>query len=238
MSRWWNEFFASVGEVVGLPLLVLGLLAAATVVAALWYWFPAWVPRHLPRLRRPRWRLPRWRRPRLNMPRWRWPGWRWPRLRWPQWRRWLLRWRRREAEPAAEPEVVQPVAGAELPDLSAEAFASLADRLAAEGRYAEAVRERLRSIVRELVDRGVIEHRPGWTVTELAAAAGSARPTVAAPLAEAAAVFSDIWYGQRPAHATHDDRMRALAGDVHAALANGAGRGPVGAGTAASGGRP
>ena len=106
-----------------------------------------------------------------------------------------------------------------LPELPAEAFVSLADRLAAEGRFAEAVRERLRAIVRELVDAGVIENRPGWTVTELAAAAGTARPSVRRPLGEASRLFSDIWYGQRPAGPEHDARMRGHAGEMHAALA-------------------
>jgi hypothetical protein len=112
--------------------------------------------------------------------------------------------------------------------MSAGAFVALADRLAAEGRFAEAVRERLRSMVRELVDRGVIEHRPGWTVTELAAAAAAIRPAVDRPLGEAARIFSEIWYGQRPADASHDARMRALGEQLHATLANGAARTPVG----------
>src|SRR5437763_1372983 len=97
-------------------------------------------------------------------------------------------------------------------------LSSRADRLAAEGRYAEAVRERLRAIVRDLVDRGLVEHRPGWTVTELARTAAAARPAVEPPLSAAALLFSDIWYGNRPAHAEHDARMRALAREVHAAV--------------------
>ena len=64
----------------------------------------------------------------------------------------------------------------ELPAVAPEVFATLADRLAAQGRYAEAVRERLRAMVRELVDRNIVQHHPGWTVTELARAAGGALP--------------------------------------------------------------
>ena len=86
----------------------------------------------------------------------------------------------------------------ELPDVAAAVFVSLADRYAAEGRWAEAVRERLRAMVRELVDRGVIEHRPGWTVTELARAAGSATAVVAPAVEAASNIFSDIWYAQQP----------------------------------------
>jgi hypothetical protein len=113
-----------------------------------------------------------------------------------------------------------------VPDLPSTTFVDLADRLAAEGRYAEAIRERLRGMVRALIEAGVLEHRPGWTVTELAAVAASRRPAVAGPLTAAGALFSDIWYGGRPAHAEHDARMRELARELSGALT--AGR-PVGA---------
>jgi Domain of unknown function (DUF4129) len=214
VSRWWNDLVAAVAAMMGLPLLLLLLFAAATLVAVLWYWFPRWVPRRWPRLRRPHWRWPALRWPRWRRPRWRWPGWRWPRLRWRR------SSRKAEEGPPEPPED----AAEEVPELPASDFADLADRLAAEGRYAEAVRERLRGIVRELIERGVLEHRPGWTVTELAAEAAARRPAVAAPLSRAGDIFSDIWYGQRPADATHDARMRELAAAVHDAL-----RQPVGA---------
>jgi hypothetical protein len=102
-----------------------------------------------------------------------------------------------------------------------------ADEYAAAGRFAEAVRERLRAIVRDLVEREVITHRPGWTVTELARAAASVRPPAAAPLGAATAIFSEIWYGQRAATASDDTAMRAHSDQVRAAVAEvgtGAGR--------------
>src|SRR5262249_52273092 len=120
-------------------------------------------------------------------------------------------------EPADEPE--RGDTQHELPDRPAEEFVSLADRYAAQGRYAEAVRERLRAIVRELVDAGAVGNRPGWTGTELARVAAAARPPVRPPLDAASLVFSDIWYGLRPAYAHHDERMREYAAQVHAALA-------------------
>jgi hypothetical protein len=220
MSRWWNEFTAAVAETIPPVLLVLLLLVVATVVAVLWYWYPAWVRR--PRLRG--WR-PRWPRLRWRWPRWRWPGWRWPTGLW-------ARWRRRRAD-SPDPAAAEPAE--EMPELPATDFANLADRLAAEGRYAEAVRERLRGMVRVLIERGIVHQQPGWTVTELAAAASARRPALAGPLGEAGMIFSDIWYGQRPADAAHDARMRDLAATVSAAVAQPAGphavtiRQPVGA---------
>lgn len=207
--RAWHELVAAAGDLVpgGVPVLGLGLLVVAALAAALWYWWPEWLPggrgggaaRSRSRSRR-RWR---WHRPRFRglLRRWR--------LRW-RWRR------RRTAARGTEPLDLPP--DDELPEVPAAALALSADELAAAGRYREAVRERLRAIVRDLVDRGVLEHRPGWTVTELARAAGAARPGAAAPLAAASEIFSGIWYGQRPARAAHDAAMREHAAAVRAAL--------------------
>jgi hypothetical protein len=192
--RWWNEFVAGVETVLPLPAVVLLLFVAATIVALLWYFFPAWIPRRWPRLRMPRWRF--------RLPTWRW------RWRKPVWRRKVS-----VTETPAEP-----VEGDEVPELPAAVFADLADRLAAEGRFAEAIRERLRGMVRELIERGVLEHRPGWTVTELAAVAAGRRPQVSGPLNAAGQLFSDIWYGDRPAGAEQDNRMRTHVAAQTAAL--------------------
>src|SRR5436305_2866358 len=116
MGRGWNEFVAKVDDAVGLGPATLLLFLVATLVALGWYFWPRWVPRRWPRLRRPRLR-------------WRWP-WRWA-WRWPWARRWP--WRRR-TKPArvdgAGPEPV-PHDTEGLPDLPLEALLPLADRLAA-----------------------------------------------------------------------------------------------------------
>lgn len=121
--------------------------------------------------------------------------------------------RHRSAAPVddADPPVPDSTDSDALPARPSAELRSLADRYAAAGQYAEAIRERLRAIVRTLVDGGVIDHVPGATITELAADVGTARPALAAPMAEAAAIFSDIWYAQQPAGPQHDARMRALA---------------------------
>jgi hypothetical protein len=84
-----------------------------------------------------------------------------------------------------------------------------ADEHAAAGRWAEAVRERMRAIVRELETRGVLEPRPGRTADEVARDAGVLVPTVAGELRTAAGVFDEIWFGGRPADARADAVMRS-----------------------------
>ncbi|MGK5676186.1 DUF4129 domain-containing protein [Micromonospora sp. URMC 106] len=125
-----------------------------------------------------------------------------------------LRRRRREPAPADAPAPVVPAPREPEPELPAAAYASLADRLAAEGRYAEAVRERLRAMIRELVARRLLEPQPGMTVIEVVRAATEHRPQVGPPLSAAGTVFSEIWYGQRPATPEHDRRMREHAADL------------------------
>ena len=55
-----------------------------------------------------------------------------------------------------------------------------ADAHAAAGAWAEAVRERLRAVVRSLEERAVLDERPGRTADEAAAEAGRALPSCAA----------------------------------------------------------
>ena len=109
----------------------------------------------------------------------------------------------------------------ELPAVDAVVFVALADRLAAQGRFAEAIRERMRAMIRELVDRGVILHRPGWTVAELAREAGAARAPVAAPIDAACLLFTEVWYAKQPAGSEQDAQMRGLATQFENAMAGG-----------------
>jgi hypothetical protein len=218
--RGWHELVAAAGDLVpgGVPVLGLGLLLVTTIAATLWYFWPDWLPAG----RRDRAQAgdpepaAGGRRGWLRW--WRWRGFR---LGWSAWRlrfrRWRLRWRWRRRRPAA-PDHLDLVPDTGLPEVPAAVLALTADELAAQGRYREAVRERLRAIVRDLVDRGVVANHPGWTVTELAGAAGQVQPAIAVPLAGACEVFSRIWYGQRPARAAHDAAMRQYAGQVRAAL--------------------
>lgn len=102
--------------------------------------------------------------------------------------------------------------------LTGDSSLGLADRLADQGRYAEAVRERLRAMIRETAARGLVTDRPDWTITEFSAAAARAAPAARLTLVEAADLFSELWYGGRPALPRHDDRMRELADQLRRAL--------------------
>jgi hypothetical protein len=92
-----------------------------------------------------------------------------------------------------------------------------ADAFAADGRWDEAVTERLRAIVRSLEERAVIDERPGRTAGEAAADAGRALPELAADLRAGARVFDDVRYGGRTADAAADARLRDLDGRCRAA---------------------
>ncbi|MCU1590602.1 MAG: integral rane protein [Frankiales bacterium] len=93
--------------------------------------------------------------------------------------------------------------------LTAEQHRALADEAAATGQWAEAVRERLRAIVRELEGRGVLEPRPGRTAGEVARDGSAAVPAIAQPLAQATSTFDRIWYGGRIADASAYDVLVA-----------------------------
>ena len=88
------------------------------------------------------------------------------------------------------------------PALSPDEHRRLAEQAASESRYGEAVRERLRAIVRELESRGVLDSRPGRTAGEVARDASAAVPALAEQLHRGALLFDEIWYGGRRANAT------------------------------------
>lgn len=85
-----------------------------------------------------------------------------------------------------------------------------AEGLAATGRYAEAVRDRLRALVRTLEDQGVLDYRPGRTADEVAREAAPAVGSRADQLRGCTRDFDEIWYGGRPAGPDDYDRVRDL----------------------------
>lgn len=87
---------------------------------------------------------------------------------------------------------------------------SAADAMAAAGQWAEAIRERLRAIARDLEERAILGPRPGRTADELAAEAGVALPGYADRLDGAVKIFDDVWYGDRPGTAAGYATLRDL----------------------------
>ncbi|MFB6890508.1 DUF4129 domain-containing protein [Kitasatospora sp. NPDC056327] len=85
-----------------------------------------------------------------------------------------------------------------------------AERHATAGRWAEAVREQMRALVRRLEERTLLDPRPGRTADEAAAEAGRALPGHAAALASAARTFDDIAYGDRTADPAAYQLLRDL----------------------------
>jgi hypothetical protein len=197
MTRLWTEAMAALADAVpgGMPIVFLASVVLAILVAVLWFFWPSWLPPY-------RWSSGRRRERGTRKERRRRQRARLGRLRW--------RWRRRKRVKRGV-EADDPFAADELPDIPAAELALTADQLAAAGRYKEAVRERLRAMVRDLIERGVLTQTPGWTVTELAVAAIANRPALADPMRAAVDIFSLIWYALRPATAEDDRAMRAHA---------------------------
>lgn len=85
-----------------------------------------------------------------------------------------------------------------------------ADAHATRGEWAEAVRARLRAVVRGLEERDLLDARAGRTAHEAAREAGAVLPDCAADLRAAATTFDDIWYGAQAATAEMDAQLRAV----------------------------
>ncbi|GAA1654959.1 DUF4129 domain-containing protein [Actinoplanes couchii] len=180
--RGYEEFLGDLFEKISPPMMLLILFAVTGLIAAGWYFYPAWIPRRLPRFK-----LPRWRRTKKKAPKTR---------------------RVTKAENRT----------ADSGDNTVEIARGLADQLAGQGRYAEAIRERLRETVADLTRAGVIDPEPGTTAAELTDDATAGRPGVGPALTGATGLFSGIWYGRQPAGPGEDQRMRELTTEVRDTL--------------------
>lgn len=83
-------------------------------------------------------------------------------------------------------------------ELSAAQHRANAERAAAEGDWAGAIRHRLRAVARGLEETGCLSAVPGRTANELAHDAGMRLPGLRSELSSAAAAFNDVSYGERP----------------------------------------
>ncbi|MGH3970286.1 MAG: DUF4129 domain-containing protein [Mycobacterium sp.] len=82
--------------------------------------------------------------------------------------------------------------------LSAAQHRAAAERFAAEGNWAAAIRHRLRAVAREFEETGLLSPTPGRTANELAREAGARLPHLASELSAAATAFNDVTYGEQP----------------------------------------
>lgn len=101
-------------------------------------------------------------------------------------------------------------------DRSAAEHRAAAERSAAAGDWAAAIRHRLRAVARQLEESGVLDPVPGRTATELARDAAQELPHLGDELSAAATAFNDVTYGERPGTepayrmvADLDDHLRA-----------------------------
>jgi hypothetical protein len=95
-------------------------------------------------------------------------------------------------------------------DRTADEHRRLADGHAEAGYFDDAVRERMRAIVRSLEERTILEARRGRTAGDAAREGGRALPPVADDLLEAARRFDETVYGGRSADAAADARLREI----------------------------
>jgi hypothetical protein len=120
---------------------------------------------------------------------------------------------------------------------SAAEHRAAAEEHAAAGRWDEALRERLRAVIRGLEERGLIDARPGRTADEAARDGGVALPSCAAGLQAAARSFDEVWYGERPGTRERYEAVAALDADVaRARPAGGSGVPAMGAAAATGSG--
>lgn len=145
-------------------------------------------------------------------------------------RLWLGPVRRTARDTTTEGELSGPLTAAELRDLSRDE--------AARGDHANAVRSRLRAVARMLEERALLDPKPGRTARELISDLRGVAPRTGglvsdggsddpiAALTAAVDVFSEIWYGGRPATAQAYEIV-VRADDVLGALRRRAGRAPA-----------
>ncbi|QIV82485.1 DUF4129 domain-containing protein [Mycolicibacterium frederiksbergense] len=95
-------------------------------------------------------------------------------------------------------------------DLSAAQHRAEAERCAAQGDWALAIRHRLRAVARGLEETGFLDAVPGRTATELAHDAAAARPDLEAEFGYAADTFNGVSYGAQQGTETGYRQIAAL----------------------------
>ncbi|MGW0159935.1 DUF4129 domain-containing protein [Mycobacterium sp. NPDC003323] len=73
-----------------------------------------------------------------------------------------------------------------------------AERAAAHGDWAHAIRHRLRAVARHLEETGTLDPVPGRTASELARSAGAVLPALRSQFSSCADIFNGVTYGAQP----------------------------------------
>jgi hypothetical protein len=97
---------------------------------------------------------------------------------------------------------------------SAAEHRAAAEAHAAQGRWNQAVQERMRAVVRSLEERALLDPRPGRTADEAAAEASRTLPSHTDRLSAAARDFDDVTYGGRAADSRTYQRLTELDRDL------------------------
>lgn len=108
------------------------------------------------------------------------------------------------------------------PQVSAGQYRERAEQFSTQGRWEEAISQRMRALVRASQERGLIDAHPGWTADEVATAVGGQVPAGSDTLTAAARTFDEVRYGRR-AGSARSYRVVAEADD----LVSGAEVGPI-----------
>jgi hypothetical protein len=97
---------------------------------------------------------------------------------------------------------------------SAAEWRAEAERLEAEGRWAEGLRSRHRALVADLVRRGAIPEQAGRTAGEYVRDVATTLPEATIPLAAATELFEAAWYGGADTGPIEAARFAVLDGQV------------------------
>jgi Domain of unknown function (DUF4129) len=105
--------------------------------------------------------------------------------------------------------------------MAPEAWRREAERLAAEGRYREALRCRYRALVADLAYRGVLTEVPGRTTGDYERLVAALLPEVATQFSSVTRLFERCWYGHEPSDARAQYLFDEIAATIVAQVGSG-----------------
>lgn len=101
---------------------------------------------------------------------------------------------------------------------SAAEWVRAAEEAEAAGEWSEGLRCRHRALVAELLERDLIDRRPGRTAADISRLGAQRVPAAGGDLDAATRIFEDVWYGWTEADASTRDTFTAHAAAVRSAI--------------------